>query len=96
VATSHLGRGSGLIDEHETLGVEVQLAVEPGLTAVQDVGAALLVRVRRLFLSVIRRPPNNRHTLDTLVPTPCWAKASRSSARVMSSLASTRPRISSA
>jgi hypothetical protein len=52
--------------------------------------------VRRLFLSVIRRPPNNRHTLDTLVPTPCWAKASRNSARVMSSLASTRPRISSA
>jgi hypothetical protein len=49
VATSHLGRGSGLIDEHEPIGVKIQLAVEPGLTAVQDVGAALLVCVRRLF-----------------------------------------------
>jgi hypothetical protein len=49
VATSPLGRGSGLIDEHQPFGIEVELAVEPGLTAVQDVGAALLVRVRRLF-----------------------------------------------
>jgi hypothetical protein len=49
VATSHLGRGSGLIDEHEPIGVKIQLVGEPGLTAVQDVGAALLVCVRRLF-----------------------------------------------
>ena len=48
MAAGHLGGGRGLIDEHQPIGIEVELAVEPGLTAVQDVGAALLVRVRRL------------------------------------------------
>jgi hypothetical protein len=53
VKPRHLGGGAGLIDEHQSLGIEVQLAIEPGLAALQDVWPVLLGGVRRLFFSVI-------------------------------------------
>ena len=49
----HLGRGPGLVDEDEAVGVEIDLAVEPRLAPLQDVGAILLAGVRSLFLRVI-------------------------------------------
>ncbi len=61
VAAGHVGRGPGLGDEHEALGFQIELAVEPGPTLVQDVGAVLLDRVPGLFLRVMPRRSKNRH-----------------------------------
>ena len=48
-----LRRGPGLVDEDEPLGIEVELALEPVLAPLQDVGAILLAGVRGLFLRVM-------------------------------------------
>ena len=48
-----LYRRPGLVDKDQAFGIEIGLAVEPGLAPLQDVGAVLLGRVRRLFLRVI-------------------------------------------
>lgn len=53
MAARHVGRRPGLLDEHQPLGVEVELAIEPVLARTQDVGAILLDRVPGLFLRVI-------------------------------------------
>jgi hypothetical protein len=42
VASSHVGRGPGLVDEHEARRVKVELILEPGLTPLQDIRAVLL------------------------------------------------------
>jgi len=54
VGAGHVGGRPGLVDEHQPLRIEVELAVEPGLAASHDVGTILLGRVPGLFLSVIR------------------------------------------
>lgn len=53
VAAGHVGRSPGFVDEHEPLGIEVQLAIEPVVPLAQDVGAVLLDRMAGLFLRVI-------------------------------------------
>ena len=53
VAARHVGRGPGLVDEHQALGIEVELTLEPGLALAQDVGAVLLAGVGGLFLRVM-------------------------------------------
>ena len=53
VTAGHLGGGAGLVDEDQSLGIEIELGVEPGLTTAQDVRTALLGRMPGLFLSVI-------------------------------------------
>jgi hypothetical protein len=53
VGSGHAGRGPGLIDEDETLGIEIELLLEPGLAAPQDVRPILFAGVRRLFLRVM-------------------------------------------
>jgi hypothetical protein len=47
--TGHLGRGPGLIDEYQLGGVEIGLALEPGLAPPRDVRAILLGGVRGFF-----------------------------------------------
>jgi len=42
MAARHVGGRPGLIDEHKTVRVEIELAVEPVLAAFQDVGTVLL------------------------------------------------------
>ena len=59
VLTGHVRLGPSTamlssIDEHQTLGLKVDLAVEPGLPPLQDVRAVLLARVASLFLRVMR------------------------------------------
>ena len=49
VGPSHLGRSPGLVDEDQTLGIEFELAFEPRLTPLQDVGAILLGRAKRFL-----------------------------------------------
>ncbi len=53
MGSSHFGRGPGLIDEDEMLGIEIELLLEPGLAALQDVRAILFAGVRGLFLRVM-------------------------------------------
>jgi len=45
----HVGRCPGLVDEDQPLGIEIELAIEPRLALLQDVGAILLGGVRRLY-----------------------------------------------
>ena len=49
----HLGRSPGLIDEHQALGIEIELGFEPGFASPYDVGTLLLRGVGGLFLRVI-------------------------------------------
>ena len=64
--TSHLGRQSGFIDEDQLRRIEVELAVEPGAAAPQDVGAVLLQCMRGLFLNV--QPWPRSQSLKALRP----------------------------
>jgi hypothetical protein len=49
----HVGGGPGLVDEDQSLGIEVELILEPLFAPGQDVGAILLGGVRGLFLRVM-------------------------------------------
>jgi hypothetical protein len=49
MGAGHIGLGPCLIDEDETVGIEVGLAVEPVSASPQDVWAVPLARVRGLF-----------------------------------------------
>jgi hypothetical protein len=53
VRSGHAGRGPGLIDKDETLGIGIELLLEPGLAALQDIRPILLAGVRGLFLRVM-------------------------------------------
>jgi hypothetical protein len=53
VRSGHVGRGPGLIDENKTLGIEIELLLEPRLSALQDVWPILFAGVRCLFLRVM-------------------------------------------
>ena len=53
VGSGHVGGRPGLVDEHETLGVEIELAFEPRLAALQDVRPILFAGARSLFLRVM-------------------------------------------
>jgi len=71
----HLGGGPGFVEEDQSRRVEIELGLEPAAPPAQDVWPALLVRMRRLFLSVILRRPKNRQTAALLTMTPCSARA---------------------
>ncbi len=60
VGAGHVGLGPCLIDEDQAVGVQVELAIEPSLPALQDVGPLLLGGVRRLFLRVMPCRRKNR------------------------------------
>ena len=53
MAAGHIGCGPGFVDEHEPVGIEVKLAIEPFMPLAQDVGAVLLDRMASLFLRVM-------------------------------------------
>jgi hypothetical protein len=53
VGPSHVGRSPGLVDKDQAFGIEIDLAFEPGLAPLQDVGAVLLGGVGGLFLRVM-------------------------------------------
>ena len=53
LATGHVRRSPGLIDEDKKLRIEIELAVKPALALPQEVGSVLLDRVRGLILRVI-------------------------------------------
>jgi hypothetical protein len=53
VGSGHVGGRPGLVNEHETLGVEIDLAFEPRLAALQDVWPILFAGANGLFLRVM-------------------------------------------
>jgi hypothetical protein len=53
MAAGHVGGRPGLVDKHEALRLQIELAVEPVSALSQDVGTVLLDRVPGLFLRVI-------------------------------------------
>ncbi len=49
IAPCHLGRGTGFIDEHQPLGLQVALGLEPLPQAAQNIRALLFAGVRGFF-----------------------------------------------
>lgn len=91
--TCHVGAGSGLVDKHQSVGIEVELALEPGPALAQDVGPLLLGGVCGLFLRVMLWRSKNRQTAETLITVPRAASASRVSSNVRSEFVSISARI---
>ena len=60
MAAGHVGGGPGLVDKDEALRVQIELAVEPLLALLQDVGAVLLDGMASLFLRVMPRRAKKR------------------------------------
>ena len=61
MATRHVGRCPGLVDEDQPLGIEIELPLEPLLATLQDVGAFLFGGVCGRFFTrdpvTIEEPP---------------------------------------
>ena len=82
----HVRAGPSFVEEHQPVGIEVELALEPVQPAVQDVGTVLLSGARGPFSTrdavTIKEPPQradpNRHGappagLPTVSRTSCRA-----------------------
>jgi len=95
MCASHVRRGPGLVDENETLGIKVELALEPVLSPLQDVGTILLAGVRSLFLRVSLWRLQKRQSAATLNCAPDCASRVFNSGRVMSGVSTRRARIRS-
>jgi hypothetical protein len=91
----HAGGRPGLVDEHETLRIEVDLSLEPLLAPLHDVRPVLLGSMRCLFLRVMPWRLKKRHIVLMATPMPCSASRARSSPSVMSGVSSTSERINS-
>jgi hypothetical protein len=60
MAAGHVGGCPGFIDEDQAFGFQIELAVEPVVPLLQNVGPVLLDCVRSLFLRVIPRRTKKR------------------------------------
>jgi putative chitinase len=81
VAAGHGRVGRGLVDEHETIRIEVELTLEPRLACGLHVLPVLLGRVTRAFFREMPWRLKKRERLLWATPTPCSARAARSSWR---------------
>jgi hypothetical protein len=86
VAAGHVGRGPhasrnpfGIIDEHQPVGLKVELILEPLFTPDQDVGAVLFGSVRCLFLRVMAWRAKKRWIVPKPKARPCFARLARTS-----------------
>jgi hypothetical protein len=70
MAAGNIGGGPRLVDEDQALRIEIELAVEPALPLLQDVGPVLLDRVPSLFLRVIPCRAKKRCTVPMPTGTP--------------------------
>jgi hypothetical protein len=60
MAAGHVGRGPCFVDEDEALRVQIDLAVEPVVPLLQDIGPILLGCMRGLFFRVMPRRAKKR------------------------------------
>jgi hypothetical protein len=79
MAAGHVRCRPRLVDEHEAFRLQFDLAIEPVLTLLQDIGAVLLDGVAGLFLRVMPRRAKKRWRLATETDRPTSASAWRSS-----------------
>src|SRR4051794_37563138 len=96
VAPGHVGGSPGLVDEDQPLGIEVELALEPGRAPLANIRPVLLGGMRRLFLRVILCRRQKRQSALTLTCAPFWAKRAFNSGRVRSGTAASAAWIRSA
>src|SRR4051794_4350896 len=96
VVPGHGGGSPGLIDEHQPLGIEVELALEPGRAPLANIRPVLLGGMRRLFLRVIWCRRQKRQSALTLTWAPFSAKRAFNSGRVRSGTAASAAWIRSA
>ena len=90
----HLGRGAGLIDEDELLGIELRLGLEPGLAAGGNVRPLLLGGVGGFFLKLMPRRSKKYHTVAGQADTArCSARRPAISAKLMSGRSLTNARM---
>ena len=82
VRARHVRRGPGLVDEHELLGIEIGLRLEPGAALAQDVRTVLLDRMSGLFFRVMPRRWKKRDRAELDAAMPRSAKRTRSSSRL--------------
>ena len=100
--SGHLCRGpvdllrSSTVDEHQAVGIEVGLGLEPVPAPPQDVGTVLLGGVPGLFLRVMRCRSKKRQIVPMPAGTPTFASSAWISVSVMSDFCSMRPRIRAA
>ena len=59
----HVGGSPGLVDEDQTLWIEIELGLEPGPAPLQDVGPILLGGMGGLFLRVMAWRAKKRRTV---------------------------------
>ena len=81
VAPLHVGGGRGLINEHNVVGIKIELALEPSLACLAHVRTVLLGRVKRPFLRVMPRRRKKRDRPLRLTAAPCSCNVSRTSRR---------------
>jgi len=81
----HLGVQARLVDEDQSVRVEIRLPLEPGESGGVDVVAVLLARVARLFFTLMPRRRKKRHMVEMAkrAPARMWTNPI-SSASVMS------------
>jgi dTDP-4-amino-4,6-dideoxygalactose transaminase len=60
MAAGHVGRGPCFVDEDETFGFQIDLAVEPIVPLLQDIGPVLLAGMASLFFRVMPRRAKKR------------------------------------
>jgi len=60
MAAGHVGGRPRLVDEDQALGLQIELAVEPVVPLLQDVGTVLLDGMASLFLRVMPRRAKKR------------------------------------
>src|SRR3954453_22138361 len=96
IAPGHVGGSPGLVDEDQALGIEIKLALEPGLAPLANIRPVLLGGMRCLFLRVIWWRRQKRQSALTLTWAPFSANRAFNSGRVMSGTAASAAWISSA
>lgn len=78
MAARHVGRGPGLVDEHQSVGFKVQLILEPSFAQNEDLHAVLFGGVCGLFA---RDGVPSEEALDRAdaKARPCFARLARTS-----------------
>ena len=84
MAARHVGRGPGLVDEDQPVGIEIELILEPLLAPDQNVGTVLFSGVRGLFLRVMAWRAKKRWIVPKPKARPCSARLARTSSMVAS------------